>query len=598
MDTARLIEALKAADAAGDTEAASKLAQALRGASKKPLAETNPAEYNQNSKEFQQRYGPQSDSNFQNARAGFGKAFPDLLRGVQQLAADTMYPTRNASEALRKEQDEVRLRDAPLMRTKAGSAGNIGGNVAAALPTAFIPGVNTYTGAATIGAGLGALQPVGTEDSRAQNAAIGAAGGVAGKYVGGKIGDWASRARGAFRGSPERAAAVAAAENQAMVTGGGSGANAALTGSVNVTSRTSPGVATVGDDISAGLTQSQREIMRRGQAIGMRSTPGQASGSRALQQLEAKLESQPMTSGPFNAIKEANSRVLSREAAASIGEASDTVDSATLDHAFTRISQVFDDAADDVARPIDPKAFLEKFGSVQTELEGVSKGFANNKIVEMLIGHAEKGSATGSQLQSITSKLGKAAYKEMTSPSGDRELGLGLYQMKDYVDDLLQSGMSEARTKAFQQARQQYRNLMMLTSRVGILNPSTGNVNGVSLANLLQQKDKAGFLRGRNMSGLYDAARFAQAFKPIVGDSGTATRSQIQGVTEMAMRIPYNLAAKAYTSPLSVNLASRAGAASRAAGNASRNMLGTAPFYAPYVLPGQGGLLARELADD
>jgi hypothetical protein len=355
------------------------------------------------------------------------------------------------------------------------------------------------------------------------------------------------------------------------------------------------GYGSVGDDVSAGLTIPQRKVMEQGLALGMKSTPGQASGSRALQQFEAKLESQPMTSGPFNAIKETNARVLSREAAASIGEVSDTLDSATLDNAFTRISKVFDDAADDVPRAIDPKQFLDKFSSVQTELQGVSDGFSNNKLIGTLIGHAENGGASGKQLQALTSKLGKAAYREMTSSSGDRELGMGLYQMKDYVDDLLQSGMSEARSKAFGEARKQYRNLMLLTSRVGIINPSTGNVSGASLANLLQQKDKLGFLRGRNQTGMYNAARFAQAFKPIVGDSGTATRSQVQGLTDLAVRIPYNIAARAYTSPIVVNLAARAGAASQAAGNASRNILGTAPFYAPYALPGQGALLGEEL---
>lgn len=571
-------------------------------ASPKPLTATNPGEYDPASKDFQAKYGPVSGSNFENFRAAYGKAVTGLGAGIKQ-AVQTYGPAMVggvpdfASDAAgRIKQDAVKERDAPLMRTKAGIAGNITGNVVTALPTMFVPGVNTYTGAAALGGSLGALQPVGTEDSRAVNTGLGAAGGVAGKYVGGKIGDWAARVRDSMKGSAERQAAEAAAQVAAQATSGGAGANAGVSGSINATLR-NPGASmgSVGEDASAGLTGMQRQISQRGQQIGMKMTPGQASGSKALQQMEAKLESQPMTSGPFNAIKENNARVLSREAAASIGEASETVDSAVLDNAHTRIGKVFDNAADDIARPIDPKVFMQKFGEVQTELQGVSQGFSNNKVIEMLIGHAENGSATGAQLQAITSKLGKAAYKEMTSPSGDRELGGGLYKMKYYVDDLLQSGMSESRQKAFAEARKQYRNLMLLTSRVGVLNPSTGNVNGVSLANLLQQKDKAGFLRGGNNSGMYTAARFAQAFKPIVGDSGTATRSPIPGITELALRIPFNIAAKAYTSPLSIRLAASAGAASRAAGNGARNLLGTAPYYAPFVLPGQAGLLGSQL---
>lgn len=592
IDADRVYEALQAADRAGDVEAARALASQLRKWQGnlpreqriQQIKQSNPSEYMPDSPGYQAKYGPLG-GNLENFRAGAGKSFVDIGRGIGQLVGAQS----------REDIDAARKLDAPLMGTKAGIAGNITGSIAAATPTAFIPGVNTYTGAALVGGGLGAIQPVGTGESRALNTGIGAIGGVTGKYLGQKVSDWASRS-GQNLGSAERQAAMAAAENNASVTGGGAGANAGLSGSVNVSGKGGAYTfGTVGDDASAGLTRSQKEVMRRGQAIGMKSTPGQASGSRALQQMEAKLESQPMTSGPFNAIKENNARILSREAAASIGEASDTLDSATLDNAFTRIGKVFDSAGDDVERSIDPQTFLQKFGEVQTELQGVSKGFANNDLVKMLIEHAEKGSVKGSQLQTLSSKFGKAAYREMTQPSGDRELGMGLYQMKDYVDDLLEQGMSPKRIQDFQTARKQYRNLMLLTSRVGIINPSTGNVNGVSLANLLQQKDKAGFLRGQNRTGMYDAARFAQAFKPIVGDSGTATRAPLSGAFDFLARVPYNIAARAYTSPLSVNLASRAGAVAQGAGNVSRNALGTAPYYAPFLFPGQAGLLGSEL---
>lgn len=557
----------------------------------KPLAETNPGEYDPSSKEFQSKYGPLS-SNFENFRAGWGKAVTGLGRGAVQLGAKLTSPF-SPDAAFTAENDAVKERDAALMNTKAGIGGNISGAVATALPTAAIPGVNTWTGAAVLGAGLGAAQPVGSDDSRLLNTGLGAAGGVAGKYIGGKIGDWAARVKDTVMGSPQRQAAVAAA--QASAEGGGAGAESTLSGSVNATLKnTGSNVGFVGDDAAAGLSRAQRQIMQRGKDIGMKLTPGQASGSRALQQMEAKLESQPMTSGPFNAIKENNARILSREAAASIGEKSDTVDSAVLDSAFGRIGKVFDSVADDVPRQINPQDFLQKFGTVQTELQGVSKGFSSNPLITTLIEHAERGEATGKQLQTLTSKLSKVAYREMTSQTGDRELGQGLYQMKDYVDDLLESGMSGARQKAFAEARKQYRNLMLLTSRVGIINPSTGNVNGGALANLLQQKDKLGFLRGRNDTGMYDAARFAQAFKPIVGDSGTATRSQIPGISELALRIPYNIGAKAYTSPLAISLATNAGAASQAAGTASRNVMGTAPYYAPFILPGQGAMLGSQ----
>jgi hypothetical protein len=512
-----------------------------------------------------------------------------LIRaGIRKIKGEEL-PRETAA---RLEQDEVKARDAPLMGTKAGIGGNITGNVALALPTALIPGVNTYSGAALVGAGLGALQPTGTGDSQLQNAALGAAGGVAGKYIGGKVSDWASNA---LRRASERTGAEAAA--RVVAEGGESAANAGMSGSINLQSR-GGGVnyGFVGDDASAGLNAPMRQLMDRGREMGFKFTPGQASGSRALQQLEAKLESQPMTSGPFNQIKADNAQLLASKVADAIGVKSKTLDSATLDKAFTRLSGIFDEAADDVARPINPQDFLTKFAGVQEELRGLTKGFSGHDLVEDLIKHAQNGSATGKQLQTLTSKLGKAAYKEMTSATGDRELGLGLYSMKEYVDDLLQQGMDGNRLATFMQARTQYRNLMNVTSRVGAINPSTGIPSGKTIANILQQKDKLGFLRGRNNSDFYDSVRVAQAFGPIVGDSGTATRSAIPGITELALRIPYNIAARAYTSSPSVSLAANAGAMGQSASGGLARSLGTAPFYAPFVLPGVGGALGPELS--
>lgn len=113
-------------------------------------------------------------STFDKMAAGAGKAITDLGRGAGQMLG------------LVDEQDiaESRKRDAPLMDTKAGIAGNIAGNVAAFVPAAFVPGANTYTGAALAGSIFGALQPTGEDESRLGNTALGGAMGVAGQAGG------------------------------------------------------------------------------------------------------------------------------------------------------------------------------------------------------------------------------------------------------------------------------------------------------------------------------------------------------------------------------------------------------------------------------
>jgi hypothetical protein len=113
--------------------------------------------------------------------------------------------------------------------------------------------------------------------------------------------------------------------------------------------------------------------------------------------------------------------------------------------------------------------------------------------------------------------------------------------------------LSGKTAKAFADARSQYRNLMLLTQRSGVINPSSGDVNGVALAGLLQQKDKTGFLFNKNNTDLFNAARFAQAFKPLVGDSGTATRSVVPSPTDFLLSLPFSMATKAYTSTPVIN---------------------------------------------
>jgi hypothetical protein len=97
-------------------------------------------------------------------RAGMGKAFTDIARGAGQALGLT-----NRADVA-----ESRKLDAPLMNTGAGLAGNIGGNIAAFLPTAALPGANTLTGGATIGAVAGALQPSTSTEETVRNIGLGA----------------------------------------------------------------------------------------------------------------------------------------------------------------------------------------------------------------------------------------------------------------------------------------------------------------------------------------------------------------------------------------------------------------------------------------
>lgn len=436
--------------------------------------------------------------------AGAGKAMVDLGRGAGQMVGAVS----------RQDIEDSRKIDAPLMNTTAGKLGNLAGNVAMLAPTTMIPGANTVTGASTIGAVTGLLQPSTSTGETIGNIALGGAGGAAGQAVANRI---------------------------------------------------AQSVATQGSQI----TQGQRAAAAAGQQQGMRLTPGKASGSATLQKLEARLESNPMTSSGFDAIKEGNQRALNRSAANAIGENADELSTPVLARAEARLGQVFDSVADQTPVALDPINVGGRLRQIQMDADGMLMGnadLAQNGLWRRLDDFVNnRGGASREQLRQLSSNLGKAARNNMTTPNGDRALGDALFQAQEVVEDAIQGTLSAVEQRAYNEARNQYRNLMMLTAKSNVTNPSSGNVSGRSLATTLMQKDRGGFTMGRNNSPMYDAARFVQAYPDIVGNSGTATRSM--GAADYIAGLPTNLLTQLY---LSRPVTAAAGAGAGAAGTAAR----------------------------
>lgn len=175
----QLQAALVKADAAGNVDDARQLAAAIRASMPKKEAPpiiggTNPADV----------------SGMENFFAGAGKAIVDTGRGLAQVTSlNGRLPWGMTPE----EYDAVKQRDAPLMDTGAGLAGNVVGNLATMIgPGAAVGGVGlaakapglvsaagaaiaprTALGALVQGLLVGGAQPVGSDDSRLMNAGIG-----------------------------------------------------------------------------------------------------------------------------------------------------------------------------------------------------------------------------------------------------------------------------------------------------------------------------------------------------------------------------------------------------------------------------------------
>jgi hypothetical protein len=247
---------------------------------------------------------------------------------------------------------------------------------------------------------------------------------------------------------------------------------------------------------------------------------------------------------------------------------------------------------------VNPQGTSAAIDAIESDARGLLPGNAtvrDHPLVSDLESLTGQGAVTGQQLGSLSSKLGRAAYKQMSSPNGDRDWGNALYAVKGHVDDLLGQSLSPQQAAEYAAARQQYRNLMLLTSRTNIVNPSTGDVSGAALASKLQQADRSGFLFGKNQTPMYQAARFAQAFKPTVGNSGTATRSvNFTDLAQLPLGLPMNMASRLYLSGLGRSAVPGTMGAANVLANAVRATgRGVAPLLqkAP---PGIGGLMAPD----
>lgn len=498
---------------------------------------------------------PIDDNSFaQNALIGSGKFFTDMGLGARQIyaqAADAISsqdqtlsslvtgqrPSRLAQ--LQAEAAEKQRIDAPINATGGGKVGQIGTGIVTALPLAVVPGLNTYAGAAAVGGAYGALNPTTADQSRLLNTGIGAATGLVGQKVGNTFSNWLA----------QRAAGAA----------------------------------------PSALTEAQQQAAQAGQNLGMQLTPGERTGSPGLKQFEAWLESHPITAGPMADLKGGNQTVLNRAWAGRIGENADTVDSSVLAAANDRLGDVFESARNPSKIVMaSPEHTTGVLNGIDTDFEGLlpQGSIRAHPLVSQLESLTGSGAINGEQLGQLSSKLGRAAAKEMTGPAGDRDTGQALFQVKDHVDDLLQSTLSGQEAADYAAARGQYRGLMQLTSRVGNLNSTTGNVSGPNMANYLQQSDKRGYLFGGNDTDAYNAVRFAQAFKPIVGNSGTATREGA-GMIGTALGVLARPLEKSY---LSGRLGSAVQGAGKVGGYIGSGVRTVASPIAPYLLPGFPGL--------
>jgi hypothetical protein len=391
--------------------------------------------------------------------AGIGRGMTSagraVLQGISKLVgADAV----GAGLVKQSDIDEAKRLDAPLLNTTAGKVGNVLGNAAIAAPTALIPGVNTYQGAALIGAGLGGLTTEGGLDERLKAAAFGAAGGAAGKGLGDALG---AGAKWVANRAADKFATATAANAQKQIA-----ANAmADAGYVIPPADLNPGMVT---EALSGL-----------------------SGKIKTAQV-ASAKNQPITNSlTRKSLGVADDAPLNIDALQAIRN-----EAGTTGYAPIR-------AAGEVTTD---KAYGKALDGIAGQYQGAARSFPNaakNPVLDMVEGLRQQKFDAGDAIDMIKVLRADAdkAYR-----SGDSGLGKASKEAAAAIEGQLErhlkaSGNPEA-LAAFQEARQ----LIAKTYSVQkALNTQTGDVSAIALA---KQLDK-----GKPLSGdLLTVAQAGQAF--------------------------------------------------------------------------------------
>lgn len=399
--------------------------------------------------------------------AGAGKAPGDAVRGIKQVLDPSV---------TRQDIDEVKRLDAPLMKTGAGVAGNLTGNMAMAAPTALIPGANTLTGAAAINGVMGALQPVGTDDSRTFNAGAGTLFGAAGQAFGSTIGRVLKPVDNALNGEQKR-----------LMT----------------------------------------EALRRGIPL----NAAEQTGSKPLKVIDAALDNLPFTASRQAAEKQAQKGAFNKAVLQSTGESADLATPDVIKAARDRIGGEFQRISKGKVVNIGDD-LVDRLGEVDAaaaEVRGMLPTENIDKLVSGALDIAAKGQIKGETAQLIRSELSKEA--SAAAKSGNNRLKDALQSVRQAFDDSIKNGLSVEERAAWDTAREQWGNLKVIEKTMGAssADSAAGNVGGPALWSALKSSNPNNFAKGSGE--LNDLARIGQTFiKPQVPDSGTAQRQLAQQV--------------------------------------------------------------------
>ena len=421
-------------------------------------------------------------------RAGIGKGMTDVVRGIGQAAGFV------------DEEDIVdsRARDEALMSTGYGATGNVVGGIAATLPAALIPGANTMLCAGAICAGIGALQPVAGDESRAMNALIG--GGLSAGMV-----PLMGAVSSAF--APKAAQGVEELAKEGVDTTIGQ----QLGGAWKTFEDKLTSVPFLGDKILARRAEGFEQF-------------NQAAVNRALEPVGERL---PAGLDPQQAVAHVR-KTLGDKYDSLLGKMSGEVDSKMHDE-VSGIFRLMD------ALPADKQSYFSKVleREVNTRITGAGK-------------------MSGQSLKDIESALGKEISSFKGAGGFDGKLGEAFSELQNAFRGMIQRSNPEY-AKSLQNINKGYANFKVVQNAAAKIGADEGLFTPAQLRNAVRMKDpsldKRAFSEGTAL--MQDLAEAGKRVLPsTTPDSGTAGRmmatNPIAGSLSTLAGLP---AAMMYTKP-------------------------------------------------
>jgi hypothetical protein len=253
----------------------------------------------------------------------------------------------------------------------------------------------------------------------------------------------------------------------------------------------------------------------------------QKTGNKALQTIDAVMETMPVTSGAQAIKKTAQRDAFTREVMKTIGEAADEATPATLTAAQKRIGGDFERIFSKTHVKLDDEAVQANLGkAVQDAIDALPQDTAAlvvKRAGQIIDKVDDNGDVAGKAYQAWRSQVQKQAQE-----TGDRTLATHLRAVYRAVDDAAYKGAaSVGEDTALQTARQQYRNMKIIEpliakSEDGTLSPAL--LRGAVMNNV---KDFASGGGG----DLAELAKIGRAFvSDKVPNSGTAQRGMAQAL--------------------------------------------------------------------